>query len=131
MNEFNWEFFEDGPPSATASSVHVTINTRCMIFFNRQAHAALGSPEGVSLMYDPRRSTIGVIPTPLNRRSTYKLRAKDGRRMASGCMISAKNFCKRFEILPQESLAFTDAEINNDGILILDLNKVRSVEKRR
>jgi hypothetical protein len=44
-------------------------------------------------------------------------------------MISAKNFCKKFHIQPDETLAFTDAKINNDGILILDLNEVRSAKK--
>jgi hypothetical protein len=47
-----------------------------------------------------------------------------------GREVSAKNFCSRHSILPDETLAFTDAKINNDGILILDLNDVRSARKQ-
>ncbi len=38
------------------------------------------------------------------------------------------DFCRLYSILPNETLAFTAAEIR-DGILILDLNEVRSVLK--
>ena len=45
-------------------------------------------------------------------------------------MISAKGFCVRYGIAPEQSLAFTTAQVR-DGILILDLNEVRSAEKAK
>jgi hypothetical protein len=74
--EYNWQDFEEGQAYDTGSRVHVTINPKGKIFFNKHAVAALGSPDGVSLMYDNRRSTIGVKATPLNRQSSYRLRKK-------------------------------------------------------
>ena len=124
--EFDWEDFEEGEAYTTKQRIHVTLNKECKMFFNRRALDALGAPDGVSLMYDRRRSVIGVKATPLNRASVYKLRPKQ--RKYSGHVITAKNFCRRFSICPDETLAFTTAEVR-DGILILDLNEVRSVKK--
>jgi hypothetical protein len=126
--EFKWEEFEDGQPVETGKRIHATINSKGKLFFNAKAIEALGVPDGVTLLYDRRRSTIGVKPTPLNRKSAFKLRHKDPAR-SHGQIISAKNFCKRFSIHPEETLAFTDPTVNNDGILILDLNEVRSAKK--
>lgn len=126
--QYNWQDFEDGQPYGTANRVHVTINQEGKIFFNKLAVAALGSPDGVSLMYDSRQSVIGVKASPLNQRSSYLLRKKQ--KKYGGLVITAKNFCKRFGIYPTETLAFTAAEVDKDGILILDLNEVKSVGKR-
>ena len=126
--EYNWEEFEDGQPIETGKRIHVTINRHGKIFFNAPAIEALGVPDGITLLYDRRRSTIGVKPTPLNRKSAYKLRRKDTSH-CRGREISALNFCRRFSICPDETLAFTAAEVNKDGILILDLNEVRSIRK--
>jgi hypothetical protein len=127
MKPFEWEKFDDGEPYNTRKRIHVTINSEGKIFFNRKAFESLGSPDGVSLMYDRRRSTIGVTAAKLNEQGAYRLRQKQ--RKFTGHIISARNFCKRFNIFPDETLAFPAADVNNDGILILDLNDVRSVKK--
>ena len=44
-------------------------------------------------------------------------------------MVHAKNFCRHYAINPTETLAFLSPEVNKDGILVLDLNDVRSVKK--
>jgi hypothetical protein len=74
------------PPTEFTSS----INQEGKIFFNKHAVAALGTPDGVTLMYDNRRSTIGVKATPLNRQSAYRLRKKQ--KSSGGLIISAKKF---------------------------------------
>jgi hypothetical protein len=38
------------------------------------------------------------------------------------------NFFRRYGIRPTETMAFISPEINKDGILILNLNEVRSVK---
>jgi len=130
--EYNWEDFEDGPTPKPGEGIHVTLNTRCKLFFNRHALSALGDPDGVALMFDRRRGVIGVKASPLNRKSAYKLWDKESGngRSASGQMISAKGFCVRYGIAPEQILAFTTAQVR-DGILILDLNEVRSAEKAK
>jgi hypothetical protein len=58
----------------------------------------------------------------------FPLRNKDCTR-ESGRMIDAMNFFRHYQIRPTETLAFTSPDINKDGILVLNLNEVRSVKK--
>lgn len=69
----DWEEFEEGPNRPTKDRIHVTINERRKIYFNRHALEALGNPDGVTLMFDRRRSVIGIKPSPLNRESSFPL----------------------------------------------------------
>ena len=90
------------------------------------APEALGSPDGVALMFDSRQKVIGVRASPYNRRETYLLRKHPNH---AGRKISAMNFCRRFKIRPDGTYAFTTADVNNEGVLVLDLNEVHSVSK--
>jgi hypothetical protein len=127
MRNLNWENFDDGPVRTTKEHIHVTVRRDGKIFFNKRAWDALGSPAGVALMFDSRQQVIGVRPSALNRRETYSLRKKH--RGHSGWEIAARNFCRRFKILPAETLAFTSVELIDGPILLLDLNEVQPVKK--
>lgn len=129
MAEYNWENFDDGEPHYSRDRIHVTISSFGKIYFNQKAFEALGSPDGVALMYERRKSVIGVRASTLHQSGAYRLRFR--RKTDNGRIISAINFCKRFSICPEETLAFPSAEVNKDGILILDLNDIRSVKKKR
>lgn len=124
--EWNWEQFEQGPVEAHSERIHVTLNSRGTLFFNRRAFETLGEPDAVALMYDRRRSTIGVTHAPTSRQNAFRLKRKDSR---GGRVLYASNFCHFYSIRPEETLAFTAAEVNKEGVLILDLNEVRSVRK--
>jgi hypothetical protein len=125
-----FEMFETGPVVQTHDRVHVTIDKLGHFFLNRHAMHALGSPDMVTLMYDRRRSIMGVMPSPLHKRRSYPLRNKDGKR-GRGRRVHAMNFFRTYGIRPSETLAFTSPEVNKDGILILSLHEVRSVKKTR
>jgi len=57
----------------------------------------LGEPDAVTLMYDRRRSIIGVMPSPLHRQHAYALKLKESRngRKSRGRMVYAKKFCNQ------------------------------------
>ena len=124
----DFEIFEAGPVVKNTDRVHVTINKLGHIFLNRRTLEGLGEPDAVTLMYDRRRSIIGIMPSPLHRSHAYPLKRKDAR-TSRGRMVHAKNFCRHYAINPTETLAFLSPEVNKDGILVLDLNDVRSVKK--
>ena len=128
MRNVNWENFEDGPVRSTKERIHVTLNGEGKIFFNKKAWEALGSPDGVALMYDSREKLIGVRASLLHTRETYLLRLKQ--RKCTGWTINAAIFCRRYGIKPSETLAFTNVETTADRILMLDLNDVHSVKKK-
>jgi hypothetical protein len=122
--ELNFEKFEQGSRYYPHGKIHVTIGVRGRMYFNGRALDTLGRPDGVSLLFDRERRIIGVQPTPLNHRSTYRLR----RTRSEGLVITVVNFMKAHNIPEDDTLAFPEAEMRN-GIMILDLNKAISVRK--
>jgi hypothetical protein len=124
----DFEIFEEGPVVQTTDQPHVTINKLGHIFLNRHAHALIGNPEFVTLMYDRKRQIIGLMPSDRRRTHTFPLRKKDGV-TSRGRMLHIMNFCRRYSIRPTETLAFTNPAVNNNGILVLSLHDVRSVSK--
>jgi len=126
--ERNWEHFEHGPVEMQSERIHVTINPRGSLFLNQRAIEALGEPDFVVLMYDRRRSTIGVSPAPSSRQNAFRLKRKE-RKRNGGRVLYASNFCRFYAISPEETLAFTAAEVDKNGVLVLDLNEVKSVRK--
>jgi hypothetical protein len=128
--DFNWQEFEQGPEQKRGKGIYVTINERGNIYLNRKTVEALGEPDAVVMLYDPRRSTIGIKRAPLDRSNAYHLRAKEKKR-STGKMIYAVNFCRFHHIRPDETLRFTTAEVTKDGILVLSLHEVCSAKKAR
>lgn len=125
--ERNFEEFEHGPVVSQSELIHVTLSSRGSFFLNRRAIEALGEPDYVVLMYDRRGSTIGMSRAPSGRKNAFRLKRKD--RKTSSRVIYASNFCRFYAIRPDETLAFTAPEVDKNGVLVLDLNEVKSVRK--
>lgn len=126
--EMNWEEFEPGPVVQNAERIHVTINRRGNLYLNGRAVKAMGEPDAVVLMYDRRKQVIGIKRSPLDRPNAYRLKRKDSDRVG-GRMLYAANFCRHHHIKPEETLAFTAAEVDKNGILILSMHEVRSANR--
>lgn len=127
--EFNWEKFEKGPVESDPERLHVTLSSRGSFFFNRFAINALGDPESVHLMFDRGRSTIGVTNAPATSDSSFTLKPKQRSATRSGRVLYAANFLRHFGIRPEKTQSFTTARLTPDGILVLDLNATREVER--
>ena len=125
----NLELFEEGEVGRSRDRVHVTLHKTGHIYFSGKAVEALGRPDGVALLFDRRQKVIGVMPSALERKHTYRLRTK--RCMGAGRMIGAKNFCTKYQIKPAETVWFPKASVNKDGILLLDLHHAASASRRR
>ena len=128
METFNFKIFEQGPIERSRVRMHVTIDSRCRIYFNKPALEAFGNPPGVVLMYDETKKAIGVLPSIVARKETYGLKTIGAH--TGGKAISALNFCRNFSIAPSETLAFQNPRLNHDGILILSLHHVQPVTRR-
>lgn len=125
--ELQWEIFEDGPAVQSTEQIHVTINRRGNLYLNGRTLAAMGEPDAVVMMYDRRQQTIGIQRSPLDRRNAYRLRCKD--RDNKGRVLYAANFCRHYHIKPDQTLAFTNAEVDKNGVLVLSMHEVRSARK--
>src|SRR5688572_5641080 len=125
--DWNWQEFEQGPIEKSGTGIYVTVNRRGNFFLNGKAIEALGEPDAVVMMFEPRRSAIGIRRAPLDKSNAFRLRPKE-RRRSRAKMLYAANFCRFHHIRPDETLHFTGAEVNKDGVMILNLNEVRSVK---
>jgi hypothetical protein len=127
--DVNLELYEEGPVEWARERVHVTLSKDYQLFLNRWALAALGEPEGVAVLFDKRLQVIGVMPAALGRRHVFPLRRRT--RSEKGRVITVKGFCRKFGIRPSETIAFTTAKVNRDGVMLLDLNQVAAVGRVR
>ena len=126
--EMNWEYFEQGPVEDRSERIWVTLNTRGNFFMNRRAHEALGRPERVVMMYDRRRSVIGIAAANHGQTGAFTLKRKETKGHGSR-VLYASNFCRTYAISPDETLQFTGAEVDKAGVLVLDLNEVKSAKR--
>jgi len=126
--EMNWEYFEHGPVENHGERIYVTINKRGNFFLNRRAVEALGRPDLVVLMYDRRRSTVGIAAATERNPGAFRLKRKE-LNGHGGRVLYASNFCRNFAICPDDTLRFTAAEVDKTGVLVLDLNEVKSVKR--
>ncbi len=102
-------------------SPYVTIQRRGTMSFNVAAHAALGSPEAVELLYAKDDQIIGVRAIDKSVEHAYPIRAVGGNSgTASTFIVSGAAFTKYYGIDTTESKRYPAALV--DDVLCLDLN---------
>ena len=122
----DWREIPKDKKRAQWAGVYVTINSLGTIVMNRVADERMGSPGAYLLLFDAGNHAIGLKPsTPLSRNAYVKM--KSGRH--GGQKIAAYRLLKECDLVIKETLEFTDAEIDLDGILVLNL-RTASVSNR-
>lgn len=103
-----------------AKAPYVTIQRRGTMSFNAAAHAALGQPEAIELLYDPDERIIGVRGVDPTVEHAYPLRTMPGKH-ESGFIVSGTAFTKFYGISTEISKRYR-AELDGD-ILCIDLKQ--------
>lgn len=104
------------------AGLYVTMNSKGTIVMNRAAHERLGGAEAFMLLYDSANNTIGLKPTSRSLRNAYPAH-QSGRH--GGRKVSAYRLVTECSLHINETLEFPDAEIDTDGILILNLRTAK------
>lgn len=117
-----WKEIKNDSTSAQWAGLYVTINSRGTIVMNRAAFEQAGSPTAFKLFYDPANNTIGMKPTVEKMLNSFRVN-RSGRH--GGRKISAYRLLATCSLVIKETLEFTDAEIDLDGILILNLRTAK------
>lgn len=123
----DWESFDAGPPERPENRIHVTLNRMGTFLLNRNAYRLLGSPEALVFHYSRKREMIAVTST--HRRNTKGFLLVPRRGINWCTQIS--NFCRHHRIRVDNTIKFAGAEIDDDGMLILDLKNTVSVALTR
>jgi hypothetical protein len=121
-----WEMCPRGETTGRWAELYVSLNRRGYIVFNRRTHERLGSARAVHLLFDRVNSRIGVRPAAQDARDAFPVR-KYGRH--GGRLIRARRLVKEFGLTVEETLHFQNAEIDENGLLVLDLRDARIVGK--
>ncbi len=104
------------------AGMYVTMNSKGTIVMNRTADERMGSPTAYLLFYDPNNHVIGLKPTIRQLKNAYQ-KMKSGRH--GGQKISAYRLLKECDLIIKDTLEFHDAEIDLDGILVLNLRTAK------
>ena len=104
------------------AGLYVTMNRMGTIVLNRTAHERLGAPEAFHLLFDAANNVIGLKPTVAAMKNAYPtmISGKHG-----GRKIAAYRLMIECSLQIDETLEFADAEIDPDGILLLNLRTAK------
>ena len=121
-----WKEIPLGDKRAQWAGMYVTMNSKGVIAMNRATHERLGSPGAFNVLYDEANNTIGLKPTVPKLRNAYTA-AKSGRH--GGRRVNAYRLLMEKGLCIKDTLLFPDAEIDRDGILVLQM-RTAEVSKR-
>lgn len=117
-----WQEVPRGDVQPQYAGIYVTMNPMGDIVMSRVTYEMLGSPMAFVILYDKANNRIGLKPSTPTARNAYPVRAsnRSGAKLVRGHRLTREH---RID-LPQ-TVRFYDADIDEDGILILDLRTAR------
>jgi hypothetical protein len=124
-----WEIFEPGENKPFAERVHITLNRRHIFCLNAKVQEMLGRPEAVVLLFDRKEKIIGVSAAPITVKGAFRLQ-RMGTSLTHG-IIRAAPFCRHFGISLDNTSAFVQPRLDEDGVLLLDLKAMTPAKARR
>ncbi len=111
-----FEKFKGGPNKPPEHRIHVTLNSRNVIYLNRNARQLLGNPKAVVLHFNREDSIIGITSAHPQLQEAFPLNEKDGY-----WLINAAPFCRNYNIRVPNTQAFVRPDVDNGDMLRLDL----------
>ena len=117
-----FEKFTDGPWVSSVTRPHVTLNSRGQLVFNRMVNKMLGSPRAVVFYFDKATSVIGISSAQPMLTEAFPVISKQ-----THFYVNAITFSRHYGIHIEGTEAFLDPELDEKGILHLDLRRTRTV----
>ncbi len=120
----DWRECPTGYKGATGrwAAFYVTMNRKGEIVLSGPTYQKMGEPTAVNLLFDTVNSRIGLKPTALAMRNAVRVGIRGSH---GGRVVRAYPMMQEFRISLPETIRFYDADIDDDGILILDLRTAR------
>ena len=118
-----FEKFMDGPFIPSRDRMHITLNKWGVFQMNRKAYETLGKPAAVVLFFEKATGMIGISAAHQRLRESFPLKNKGNMHWT----INAIPFCRHFGIRIDGTEAFADPELDDKGMMHLDLRTTRRV----
>ncbi len=113
-----WEECPRGDVPPQYAGIYVTMNRRGVIALSKSTHQLLDEPAAAVLLYDRKNCRIGLRPATKGTANAYPILVAGS---SGGKKINALRLIREYGIDLPATVKFPDAEIDDDGILRLDL----------
>lgn len=121
-----WEQFEAGPNEAADEKLYVSMNGKGQLLLNKKAVESLDTPQAVVMFYSKPSAKIGIRAARPIDKGAFPLKPRP---LSHSRMVHASPFCRNYGIRVSGTVSFVGIELDNDGLLILDLNKTTRVSR--
>ncbi len=118
----DWIEIKRGDIMPQYAGIYATLNRKGTIVISRGTHELLGAPKAFLLLYDKANNRIGLKPAALTTRNAYPAGVTN---RSGGKKIHAHRLLREQRIILPHTLQFDEADIDEDGILILDLRAAK------
>ena len=118
----NWRELPKDNTSPQYAGIYVSLSPKGWFKIGRAAFERLGSPAAVKILYDPDNSRIGLQPTSAGLKNAYRVGTRGNH---GGRVVHANRLITEFGLDLPATVRFYDADIDRDGILLLDLRTAR------
>ncbi|HMT07733.1 MAG TPA: hypothetical protein PKA82_06985 [Pyrinomonadaceae bacterium] len=117
-----WIEIKRGDVQPQYAGIYVTMNAKGHIVMSKVTYNIVGAPEAFQILYDRANNRIGLKPTHKSMRNAYPALVSS---RAGAKMVKAYRLIAEQRIDLPHTLRFYDADIDESGILILDLRTAK------
>lgn len=118
--------YNGGPVISTRNRMHATLSALGVIYLNKRTYEVMSRPAAVALYYNGELDTIAIEPA--NPRFPQNFPVKE---CQMGYRILAGPFLGHFKIRTDHTIRFTRPDIDENGVLMLNLRETVNVTQRR
>ena len=118
----DWIQIKRGDIMPQYAGIYVTMYRKGDIVMSRVTYEMLGAPKAFLILYDRTNRRIGLKPTHISTKNAYPALVSN---RAGAKMVRGHRLTREQHIDLPATMRFYDADINDDGILILDLRTAK------
>src|ERR1043166_7783626 len=118
----NWKQVSRGDVHPGFAGFYVTLNPKGAVHMNRVTHERLDSPEAFQVFFDEVNNRIGLKPSAKSGKDAF-IAGRLG--TAGGRQVRMRGLLNEQGIDLPATVRFYDADIDQDGVLVLDLRSAR------
>jgi len=122
----DWAEVPRGDVMPQYAGIYVTMNPKGDIVMSRRTYQRMGEPKAFVILYDKANCRIGLKPAHASTRNAYPVRVSN---RCGAKMVRGYRMTREYGIDLPQTVEFKDADINEDGILVLDLRTAK-ISKR-
>lgn len=117
-----WLEVKRGDVMPQYAGISVTMNAKGVIAMSRPTYQLMGEPAAFLVLFDRVNSRVGLKPATASTPNAYPALVSN---RCGAKMVRAFRLIREHRIILPHTLRFYDADIDTDGILVLDLRTAK------